>query len=345
MSALYIPRASAMHFPITRLISQAPYTNTRNPPSEKCQSPGCPCHNLHSAENELLGHRRTRQVRIKQDAATHSSVQVNLTLDTQKGDTLQEIRQPNPPFLQERGAEFILTSKNQPGLPTKFPGVGEGDVGRSSQKRLFGGNGGIAPPAWGNVIRSFCRRSSNSEYLCNPQHQRTFPIEKSQSGTIDLFRITMDPPFGAVSTTTKDPRTSHEVSNPQNNLCFIERRRGGVTNIKSLNLAIPHHEIPNIGQHAAHEHIIFNRDALGPNGTALVGRFLGVVLQGDGRRFGIFDRRVGFVAAVGPVGGDQGWGWFGAGGVMVLERRFGFRALHPLGFVCESSSLNLLEFW
>ena len=107
-------------------------------------------------------------------------------------------------------------------------------------------------------------------------------------------------------------------------------KRADRTNIKSLNLTIPHHKIANIRQHAAHEHIIINRDALSPNGTALLGRFLGVVFQGDGRRFGVFNRRVGFVAAVGPVWGDQGGGWFRAGGVMILDQRFGSRALHPL---------------
>lgn len=30
---------------------------------------------------------------------------------------------------------------------------------------LFGGNGGIAAPAFGNVINNFLRSSSNSEYL------------------------------------------------------------------------------------------------------------------------------------------------------------------------------------
>jgi len=33
------------------------------------------------------------------------------------------------------------------------------------QMTLFGGNGGIATPACGNVRSSFLRNSSNSEYL------------------------------------------------------------------------------------------------------------------------------------------------------------------------------------
>ena len=158
-----------MHLPISRLIRQAPYQNTMNPPLKSCQSPGYPCHNQHSAENELLSHRRTRQVRIQQDAATHTSVQVNLTLNTQRTRTSRNT--PAQPSFSPgtKGGIYLSPNINQPGLPQKVLGVGEGDVGRSSQKRLFGGNGGIAPPAWGNVIRSFCRRSSNSEYLCISQ--------------------------------------------------------------------------------------------------------------------------------------------------------------------------------
>ena len=129
-----------MHFPIARLIRQAPHPNTMKPESKTCQSPDYPRQTLHSAKNELLGHRRTCQVRIKQDAATHSSVQVYRTLNqVRKGHTLQEIRQPNPPFLQERRAEFIFApNKNQPGLPTKFLGVRGGDAGRAHRKDSSG---------------------------------------------------------------------------------------------------------------------------------------------------------------------------------------------------------------
>lgn len=122
----------------------------------------------------------------------------------------------------------------------------------------------------------------------------------------------------------------------------IETKRGqaGQTYIKRRNLAIPHDEITNIGQHAAHEDMGVDGDALGPDGSALLGRFLGVVFQGDGRRFSIFDGRVGFVAAVGPVRGDEGGGWFGGGGVTFLERRVGFRALHPLEFFMFSGLMT-----
>ena len=40
-------------------------------------------------------------------------------------------------------------------------GRGAGDL----QTTDLGGNGGMEPTAWGNVLTSFCRRSSNSEYL------------------------------------------------------------------------------------------------------------------------------------------------------------------------------------
>lgn len=72
---------------------------------------------------------------------------------------LQKVRQTDPPFLQERRAEFIFHKDVSP----KERGSGGDD--EASQKRLFGGNGGIAPPELGNVIKSFRRRSTNSEYL------------------------------------------------------------------------------------------------------------------------------------------------------------------------------------
>ncbi|KAL9077816.1 MAG: hypothetical protein Q9161_000188 [Pseudevernia consocians] len=104
----------------------------------------------------------------------------------------------------------------------------------------------------------------------------------------DLFLITMEPPWG--------------------------RERGGFTrqtDIERLDLAIPHDEVAHVGQGAADEDMIVDGDGLGPHGPALLGGFLGVVFQRDGRRFGILDGRVRFIASMRPVGGDQGRGWLG----------------------------------
>jgi hypothetical protein len=42
--------------------------------------------------------------------------------------------------------------------------------GDCPQIMLFGGSGGIAAPAFGNVVKSFSRRSQNSEYLVFHEH-------------------------------------------------------------------------------------------------------------------------------------------------------------------------------
>lgn len=82
--------------------------------------------------------------------------------------------------------------------------------------------------------------------------------------------------------------------------------QGNQTDIERLNLAIPNHKVPNIRHGSAHEYVIVNSDALGPHGTALLGRFLGVVFQSDGRRLGVLNGRVGFITTVRPVWRDQG---------------------------------------
>lgn len=58
------------------------------PLSDTRQSPRCPSNSLRSAEYELFGHGRARQVRIEQH-------------------TVQKIFQASPPFLQKRRAEFV----------------------------------------------------------------------------------------------------------------------------------------------------------------------------------------------------------------------------------------------
>lgn len=69
---------------------------------------------------------------------------------------LQEVSQTDSPFLQETRAELIfIKSAEEEGKTT----------GHDSHIRLLGGSGGIAAFEWGNVKRSFVRRSSNSEYL------------------------------------------------------------------------------------------------------------------------------------------------------------------------------------
>lgn len=86
-----------------------------------------------------------------------------------------------------------------------------------------------------------------------------------------------------------------------------------------------------------------NSHAGGPDGSAELGGFLGVVFQSDGRGFGVLDGSVRLIAAMGPVWRNQGRGWVGGvhfhgrvavGAVVVLwARRVGMRVLHPLGRV------------
>ena len=62
----------------------------------------------------------------------------------------------------------------------------------------------MAPPELGKVIRSFRRRSSNSEYLVTVSTRDSAGNRKMGE---DLLRITMDPPLVAVS---QVPGTAHQ---------------------------------------------------------------------------------------------------------------------------------------
>ena len=113
--------------------------------------------------------------------------------------------------------------------------------------------------------------------------------------------------------------------------------RGSRTNIERLDLTIPNHKIPHARHRAAQEDVIVDIDAGGPDGTALLRGFLGVVFQRDGRGFRVLDGGVGLIAAMRPVGRNQGRSCVcpacllrrvAVGGVVNLGRTF--QALHPL---------------
>ena len=80
--------------------------------------------------------------------------------------------------------------------------------------------------------------------------------------------------------------------------------QGSRTNIERFNPAIPNHEVPNIRHGSAHEDIIVNSNTRGPHGTTLLGGFLGVVFQSDGRRLGIPDGRIRLIALMRPIRWD-----------------------------------------
>ena len=100
---------------------------------------------LVTGAEEKSGFRRTQLQHVSQ----------GLRLDDAK-HRLEEVSQTDSPFLQETRAELIFQkSAEEEGKTT----------GPDSHIRLLGGSGGIAAFEWGNVKRSFVRRSSNSEYL------------------------------------------------------------------------------------------------------------------------------------------------------------------------------------
>lgn len=76
---------------------------------------------------------------------------------------------------------------------------------------------------------------------------------------------------------------------PAGFVCHTNEEQGSRTNIERFNSAIPNHEVPNIRHGSAYEDIIVNSNTRGPHGTTLLGGFLSVVFQSDGRWLSIPD--------------------------------------------------------
>ena len=108
-----------------------------------------------SSKDEVLEHRRSSELGVRQDAAAYGQ---DRAPDTHGKDTNFR-KYARPALLFSKNLGRNLSSSQLAVCYTLY------EMGGCSQTALLGGNVGIAAPAFGNVIKSFLRKSSNSEYL------------------------------------------------------------------------------------------------------------------------------------------------------------------------------------